>query len=93
LRPGAALSPDQKTLYVAGPRGVWALSAQSLNTQRQYQPGAPLGGIMASADGKTLYAVEPGAQGIALIDLGSGQIQMLLRAPASNPSDIGWLGK
>jgi hypothetical protein len=48
---------------------------------------------MASADGKTLYAVEPGAQGIALIDLGSGQIQTLLRAPASNPSEIGWLGK
>ena len=47
----------------------------------------------ASADGKTLYAVEPGAQGIALIDLGSGQIQMLLRSPASSPSEIGWLGK
>jgi hypothetical protein len=93
LRPGAALSPDQKTLYVAGPRGVWALDARSLNAQRQYQPGAALGGIMASADGKTLYAVEPGAQGIALVDLGSGQLKMLLRAPASNPTDIGWLGK
>jgi hypothetical protein len=93
LRPGAALSADQKTLYVAGPRGVWTLDAKSLMTQRQYQSGAALSGVMASADGKTLYAVEPGAQGIALIDLGSGQIQMLLRAPASNPSDIGWLGK
>ena len=93
LRPGAALSPDQQTLYVAGPRGVWSLDARSLKTQRQYQSGAALGGIMASADGKTLYAVEPGAQGIALIDLGSGQIQMLLRAPASNPSDIGWLAR
>ena len=48
---------------------------------------------MASADGKTLYAVEPAAQGIALLDLGGGQIQMLLRAPAANPSEIGWLGK
>jgi DNA-binding beta-propeller fold protein YncE len=93
LRPGAALSTDQKTLYVAGPHGVWALDAQSLKTQRQYQSGAALGGVMASADGKTLYAVEPGAQSIALIDLGSGQVQMLLRAPASNPSEIGWLGK
>jgi hypothetical protein len=46
---------------------------------------------MASADGRTLYAVEPPTQGIALIDLGSGQIQMLLRAPAAHPSDIGWL--
>jgi hypothetical protein len=93
LRPGAALSPDQKTLYVAGPRGIWALDALSLKTQRQYQPRAALGGIAASADGKTLYAVDPEMRGIALIDLASGQIQMLLRAPASNPSDIGWLGK
>jgi DNA-binding beta-propeller fold protein YncE len=93
LRPGATLSPDQKTLYVAGPRGVWTLDAQSLKARRQYQSGAALGGVMASADGKTLYAVEPGAQGIALIDVGSGQIQMLLRAPATNPSEIGWLGK
>jgi hypothetical protein len=92
LRPGAALSRDQKTLYVASPRGVWALDARTLKTQRQYQPGAAYGGIMASADGKTLYAVEPAAQGIALIDLGSGQIQTLLRAPAAHPSDIGWLG-
>jgi DNA-binding beta-propeller fold protein YncE len=93
LRPGAALSPDQKTLYVASPRGVWALDARNLKIQRQYQSGAALGGIMASADGKTLYAVEPAAQGIALIDLGSGQVQMLLRAPAAHPSEIGWLGK
>jgi WD40-like Beta Propeller Repeat len=93
LRPGAALSPDQKTLYVAGPRGIWALDALSLKTQRQYQPRAALGGIAASADGKTLYAVNPDMRGIALIDLASGQIQLLLRAPASNPSDIGWLGK
>jgi DNA-binding beta-propeller fold protein YncE len=93
LRPGAALSPDQHTLYVAGPRGVWALDALNLKAQRQYQSGAALGGVVASADGKTLYAIEPGAQGIALIDLGSGQIQMLLRAPAANPSEIGWLGK
>lgn len=34
---------------------------------------------MASADGKTLYAVEPATQGIALIDLGSGQIHTSLR--------------
>jgi hypothetical protein len=93
LRPGAALSPDQKTLYVAGPRGIWALDAARLTMRRQYQPGAALGGIAASADGKTLYAVEPDARGIALIDLASGQIQTLLRAPASNPSDIGWLTK
>jgi len=93
LRPGAALSPDQKTLYVAGPRGIWALDALSLKTQRQYQPLAALGGIAASADGKTLYALNPDMRGIALIDLASGQIQMLLRTPASNPSDIGWLGK
>jgi DNA-binding beta-propeller fold protein YncE len=92
LRPSAALSPDQKTLYVAGPRGVWALDAQNLKAQRQYQSSAALSGVMASADGETLYAVEPGAQGIALIDLGSGEIQLLLRTPATNPSAIGWLG-
>jgi hypothetical protein len=86
----SVLARDQRTLYAAGPQGIWAFNAASLKLQRVYLADQSFTGLAASADGKTLYAVSP-TSGITLLDLASGQSVMTLRSPAQSPLSIAWM--
>lgn len=92
----AVLSPDQKTLYFAGMQGIWALNTDDLQAQRNslvrgnYLPQQTITGIALSADGRTLYAVDP-AHGITLLNAATGQSMQVLQRPAQTPWGIEWV--
>ncbi len=86
----SVLSRDQRTLFVAGPRGIWAFAGADLKLQRVYLSDQSFTGLAASADGKTLYAVSP-TSGITLLDLVSGQPVMTLHSPVQSPLSIAWM--
>jgi sugar lactone lactonase YvrE len=90
LHNAAALSPDQKTLYVAGMRGIWAIDASTLNVREHYATAQMFTGLAPSADGKTLYGVYP-ASGITLVNVTSGQTQQLAQSPASTTWGFEWI--
>jgi hypothetical protein len=87
---GAVLSSDQKTLYVAGVRGIWALDALTFAVRRHYATSQAFTGVAMSADDKTLYGVYP-ASGITLVNVTSGQTQQLAQSPAHTPWGIEWI--
>ncbi len=91
---GAALSPDQKTLYFVGQQGIWAINTSDLLAQRNsfahYLTQQSLTGIALSADGHMLYAVDP-ANGITLLNAGTGQPQQVIQGPAHAPWGIEWI--
>jgi hypothetical protein len=90
LHNAAALSPDQKTLYVAGVRGIWAIETSTLNVREHYATSQMFTGLASSADGKTLYAVYP-TNGVTLVNVISGQTQQLAQSPARTPWGIEWI--
>ena len=94
LRNGATLSPDQSTLYFAGLHGIWSVKTRDLSgghaVFHQALARQSFTGIALSADGKTLYAVDP-ASGITAFDVASGQAQQVLQVPAKAPWDIEWI--
>lgn len=90
LHNAAALSPDQKTLYVAGTRGIWAIDASTLSLREHYATSQMFTGLASSADGKTLYGVYP-TTGITLVNVTSGQTQQLAQSPAHTPWGIEWI--
>ena len=90
LHNAAALSSDQKTLYVAGMRGIWAIDTSTLNVREHYATSQVFTGLALSADGKTLYGVYP-ASGITLVNVTSGQTQQIAQSPAHTPWGIEWI--
>jgi DNA-binding beta-propeller fold protein YncE len=87
---GAALSPDQATLYVAGVRGVWAIGTADMQVHNTYAMDQAFTGVAASGDGKSLYAVAP-ARGITVLDVASRQTRSVLQGPARAPWGIAWI--
>ena len=94
LRNGAALSSDQSTLYFAGLHGIWSVKTGELRNGHaifhQTLTGQSFTGIALSADGKTLYAVDP-TSGITAFDVNSQRAQQALQVPARAPWDIEWI--
>lgn len=94
LRNGAALSPDQSTLYFAGLHGIWSVKTGDLYKGHaafhQALAQQSFTGIALSADGKTLYAVDP-TSGITAFDIATQQTQEALQIPARAPWDIEWI--
>lgn len=91
---GAVLSPDQQALYFAGAKGIWAASTSDLHAQRntfkRYLAQQSFTGIALSADGRTLFAVDP-ASGITLLNAASGQPGQVIQGPAHSPWGIAWV--
>ena len=91
---GAVLSPDGKMLYAVGMNGIWAINASDLQVKRnsvtQYLPEKSFTGIALSADGHTLYAVDPG-HGITVFDTITKQVMQVIRGPAHAPWGIEWI--
>ena len=94
LRNGAALSSDQSTLYFAGLHGIWSVNTDALYGGHaifhQVLVKQSFTGIALSADGKTLYAVDP-TSGITAFDVASQRAQQALQVPARAPWDIEWI--
>lgn len=94
LRNGAALSSDQSTLYFAGLHGIWSVKTRDLTggraTFHQALAQQSFTGIALSADGKTLYAVDP-TSGITAFNVIGAQTQQELQVPARAPWDIEWM--
>jgi DNA-binding beta-propeller fold protein YncE len=87
---GAALSPDQSTLYVIGMRGIVAINIADAKIQQSYESQQTFTGIALSRDGQTLYAVSPNT-GLMLINVRSGQAQKVAQSPAHAPWGIEWI--
>ena len=91
---GAALSPDQGTLYFVGMQGIWAVNSSDLHAQRDifahYLAQQSFTGIALSVDGRTLYAVDP-THGITVLDARTGQAQQIIQGPTHAPWGIEWI--
>lgn len=87
---GAALSPDQNTLYFTGLQGIWAINTEDLSVRNHYLTQQALTGMGLSGDGKTLYAVDP-TNGITLVDTASGQAQQVIQGQIHAPWGIEWI--
>jgi DNA-binding beta-propeller fold protein YncE len=91
---GAALSPDEKTLYVVGIDGIWAINTADLQAHRStvshYLTSQTFTDIAMSADGRTLYAVDP-MHGISLLDATTGRSERVIQGPARTPWGIEWI--
>jgi hypothetical protein len=87
---GAALSPDQNTLYFVGVHGIWAANTNDLKVKRNYATQQEFTGIALSGNGQTLYAVYP-MDGITLVNIASGQSQQVKQSPAHRPWGIAWV--
>jgi DNA-binding beta-propeller fold protein YncE len=87
---GSALSPDGKTLYVAGGDGIWAFDAQTLQVAQHYLAGEAFSSVALSADGTSLYALDP-ARGMLVLNLASGQASQVTSAGLTAPVGIAWV--
>ncbi|HEX9068154.1 MAG TPA: hypothetical protein VF807_05250 [Ktedonobacterales bacterium] len=90
LSGGSALSADQKTLYVAGAHGIWAIDTASLRLRQSFLTDRAFSSLAASADGQTLYAVDP-SRSVVVISLSTGKITSTLSDVAPHPMSIGWV--
>jgi len=90
LHNGAVVSPDGATLYFTGVRGIWAVDTINLGIKENYLTQRAFTGVGFSADGRTLYAVDP-TQGITLLDAATGQIQQTIQSPLRAPWGIEWV--
>src|SRR5260221_84219 len=84
---GAALSPDQNTLYFVGVHGIWAVNTHDLNVKENYATQQAFTGIALGNNGQTLYAVYP-TNGITMVNVASGQSQRVTQSPAHTPWGI-----
>jgi DNA-binding beta-propeller fold protein YncE len=87
---GAALSPDQNTLYFVGVHGIWAANTTDLKVKSNDVTGQVFTGIALSKDGQSLYAVHP-ANGVTLVNVASGQSRQVTPCPALTPLGIEWV--
>jgi hypothetical protein len=87
---GAALSPDQNTLYFVGVHGIWAVNTHDLNVKENYATQQAFTGIALGNNGQTLYAVYP-TNGITMVNVASGQSQRVTQSPAHTPWGIAWI--
>jgi hypothetical protein len=90
LRGGAALSRDQKTLYIAGAHGIWVVDAATLRWRTTYLADHTFTSLATSADGRTLYAVDV-IDGAVLVDLASGKLMSKLIGLDQPPQGIEWV--
>lgn len=86
---GAALSRDQRTLYVAGLHGIWVINTMDLKVRNEYLKQQAFTGLAVSGDGQTLYAVDP-ATGITLLDPNNGTTRSVITDSVQAPWGIEW---
>jgi sugar lactone lactonase YvrE len=72
LTSGAVLSPDGRTLYVAGFAGLGVIDTASLTSRAVWQPLRSFDTLRLSSDGRRLYAMDNMAGRLMVIDTGTG---------------------
>ncbi|HEX4716593.1 MAG TPA: hypothetical protein VH164_16870, partial [Ktedonobacteraceae bacterium] len=91
---GAAISPDNSTLFFAGLLGIWSVKTSDLARQNasfnHYLSSLEFTSLGFSSDGKTLYAVNP-AKGIMALDAGTCNPGRAFHTPVAAPWGIGWI--
>ena len=90
LYDGAALSPNQQTLYVAGAHGIWAIRTADLSVRAHFLERQAITGVAVSANGQVLYAADP-MDGLTLLEASTGHSLGSLRGPARAPWGIAWV--
>ncbi len=95
LHNGAVLSANNSKLYFVGMQGIMAINTGDINAERsdsltEYQSPHSFTSIALSADGRTLYAVDP-VSGITLVNVNDGQVQQVIQGPARSPWGIEWI--
>lgn len=90
LHNGAVLSRDQNLLYVTGLHGIWVIKMDTLQVQGEYLKQQDFTGLAMSADGHTLYGVDP-ATGITLLESSSGEMRTVIRGVVQSPWGIEWM--
>jgi DNA-binding beta-propeller fold protein YncE len=90
----AALSPDGSLLLAGGGQGVVAIDTRSLEVTGRYLGGWTVDGLVASSDGRRLYALSRSRGQLATLDPSSGAVlgqqpapdaTLLLRATGPGP--------
>jgi hypothetical protein len=87
---GSALSADGAMLYVVGGDGLWALDASTLHVIKHYLAGEAFSSVALSADGKSLYALDP-AKGLIALNLASGQASQVAQSGLASAVGIAWV--
>src|SRR6266545_3242076 len=83
-RPGSVVLSDVgDVLLVGGPNGVVAIGTGSLRVQRRDLAGWAVDGLVASADGRRVYALSSARGRVVAIDPASGRLLAELPAPAA----------
>jgi hypothetical protein len=72
LTGSAALTPDGKTLFVLGERGIFAVNTRDLTVRGQFQSDRSFDSVTISPDGAHLYAVSVEAGKVLALDPASG---------------------
>jgi DNA-binding beta-propeller fold protein YncE len=71
--PRVALSPDGRTLYAIGPRGLTAIDPLSLRARDRLVTSRRLAGIALSPDARRVYAVDATTRAVLALDARSGR--------------------
>ena len=92
---GAALSPDQNTVYFVGTQGIWAANTNDISSSNarltgHYLTQEPFTSVAVNTSGKMLYTTHP-TGGITLYDIEAGDAQQLAQSPAHAPQGIEWV--
>lgn len=86
---GSVLSRDQSWLYVAGLHGIQVINTATMRSVATYLQRQSFTGLALSADGQTLYAVDP-TSGITLLDPPSGQVRGVIQGAVQSPWGVAW---
>jgi hypothetical protein len=78
-----ALSQDGSLLLAGGPSGVLAIATDSLQVRERYLGGWAVDGLVASADGRRVYALSRSRGQVAAIDPSTGALLGQRAAPGA----------
>ena len=90
---GAVLSADGRYLFVATTRGVWTLDTGSLALGAIHLPGVAVTSLALNANGRLLYALEPGRGSVQALDTTTGRVIATLPTTSDSWAIAAIMGK
>ena len=90
---GAVLSADGRHLFVATTRGVWTLDTGSLAPSAILLPGVAVTSLALNANGRLLYALEPGRGSVQALDPTTGRVIATLPTTSDSWAIAAIMGK